>query len=239
MRTFYLYLACFFVFLAFKGTCGEAERKEHIFVNHVKTCIEAAECESSKLNPEVLKIAGMSNAKVRHLLNRLCTLSDSVYFEIGLWKGSTFIAALYGNENYVIDAIGVDNWSKFGGPKKEFFSNCARFLPHLPYRIYSNDSFTLQKSLFKYPVTIYFYDGDHSELNQEKAFTYFNDIFDDVFIAIVDDWNRPHIPRGTFSAFKKLGYKILYERILPSTEQWWNGLYIAVIQKQTTPKKRQ
>lgn len=44
----------------------------------------------------------MSSPKVRHLLNNLCSLPSTSYLEIGTWKGSTWISALFQNQKSVI-----------------------------------------------------------------------------------------------------------------------------------------
>jgi hypothetical protein len=100
-----------------------------------------------------------------------------------------------------------------------------------------SDCFTVPLSHFNNRVQVYFYDGRHEEEDQFKAFTYFNDILDDVFIAIVDDWNYLPVQTGTRSAFETLGYTVYREWILPARcngdlQLWWNGLYVAVIKKQ-------
>jgi len=56
------------------------------------------------------------------------------------------------------------------------------------------------------------------------------------FEPSVDDWNWVRVRKGTFAAFRKLGYQILFERALPGErplddENWWNGLYVAVIRR--------
>ncbi len=68
------------------------------------------------------------------------------------------------------------------------------------------------------------------------AFTYFDPILDDLFIAVVDDWNWDDVKTGTRLAFEKLDYHVLYEVELPAsangdTLNWWNGLYVAVISR--------
>lgn len=211
--------------------------REKILIQHVKDCIFSAENQTSPLSQEVLQVPGMSSAKTRHLLNNLCKMPQTVYLEIGVWMGSTFTAALYGNGEWVVDAIAIDNWAEFGGPKEDFERHCKQFLSGINYRVCSTDCFSLDKKVvFSKPVNIYFYDGNHSTESQESAFTYLNDAFDDVFIAMVDDWNWAEVRKGTESAFQKLGYHVLYEQALSSrhsgdTEQWWNGLYICVIRK--------
>lgn len=85
-------------------------------------------------------------------------------------------------------------------------------------------------------VNMYFYDGNHSEESQYRAFTEYHDVFADKFIALVDDWNDSSAEIGTRNAIRDLGYKIHYEQILPSRYngdiwQWWQGLGLFVLEK--------
>ena len=180
---------------------------------------------------------GYSSEKVRHLLNNLCSRENTRYFEIGTWKGSTFISALFGNQKTIKDAVAIDDWSEFGGPEKDFRAHCAHFLSKVKYRFYAEDCFSIEpKDFFSVPINLFFYDGNNSAEHHEKAFTYYDEIFADVFIVIIDDWNVCQIRKGTFQAFHKLGYKVAYEKFLPAKfngdkENWWNGIYLAVIRK--------
>lgn len=211
--------------------------EDAFLVKHVQNSIANAEKGQSKLSAEVLNMEGMSSPKVRHLLNNLCSLPKISYLEIGCWKGSTWISSLYGNGENMVSAVAIDNWSEFGGPEKEFKSNCAKFLKSLNYTCYSMDCFSVNPTtIVKKPVNIYFFDGEHRFEDQERAFTHYDSVLERTFIAIVDDYNWGQVREGTQSAFKKLGYKILFEKWLPADfngdrEQWWNGLYIAVIKK--------
>lgn len=211
--------------------------KEQFFLNHIEQSIINADLGISKLNPSILSLEGFSSKKGRHLLNNLCSLPGAFYLEIGCWKGSTFISALYGNQNSIIDAVGLDNWSEAGGPKKEFLHNCKRYLPTSPYRFYSVDCFAINKSdYFTQPVNIYFYDGEHSSLAHELALTYYDEVMDDLFILVIDDWNWENVKNGTLSGLAQLNYTILYSRELPArftgdSENWWNGMLIALIRK--------
>lgn len=211
--------------------------REKLLIEHVKNSIAKADRGISKLNNDILHLEGMSSPKGRHLLNNLCSLPRTNYLEIGCWKGSTLISALFKNQSSVDHATALDNWAEFGGPFQEFKRNCERFLPKNSYQFFSVNSFSIDPlKIIKQPVNIYFYDGDHSALAQQLAFEYYNQILDNVFIAIVDDWDHLPVQEGTYRAFKNLNYKILFEIVLPArfngdTEQWWNGLYVAVIRK--------
>jgi hypothetical protein len=73
--------------------------------------------------------------------------------EIGCWRGSTLIAALYGNESSIRHAVGIDNWSQFKGPKREFLANVQQFLPASPLHFFEQDCFTIDKQTsFPTPV---------------------------------------------------------------------------------------
>ena len=237
-----LRLFCIFCFILnfseLLSSNDDRNLKAQLLIDHVIQSIDYASKGISKLNEEILEIPGMSSSKVRHLLNNLCSYPKTNYLEIGCWKGSTWVSALFGNEGFVLHATAVDDWSLFDGPSEDFHRNCKKLLNNFPFVFYSQDCFSIDvQSDISGPVTTYFYDGGHTALDQERAFTYYDKILDDVFIAVVDDWNFPEVPLGTKSAFDKLGYSILYEAILPSSgngdkQNWWNGFYVAVIKKE-------
>jgi hypothetical protein len=109
------------------------------------------------------------------------------------------------------------------------------------FTLIRNDSFKLtpeQKSGIR-DINFYFYDGGHTELEHEKALTYYYDNLANVFIFIVDDW--VHIPakEGTLKGIEKLNLKVhkKWEIGKPQRERdtpgltWHNGLYLAVCEK--------
>ena len=99
------------------------------------------------------------------------------------------------------------------------------------YQVIEQDCFQIDLSLFTKPINLYFYDGEHYPLSQEKAFTYFDQIFDDTFIAVIDDWSVTLVAESTYGAFEKLNYTVLFQATLPASRKWWNGLHVAVIRK--------
>ena len=207
------------------------------YTKHVENSILKANDNISSLSPQVLALEGMSSPKVRHLLNNLCSLSNTHYLEVGVWKGSTWISALYKNHKKIVSATAIDNWSEFGGPEHSFRLNCKTFLKKsINYSFFNSDSFKFNLSNISTPINIYFYDGNHTALSQEMAFTYYDPIFADTFIAVIDDWDWPSVHEGTRAAFAKLNYTILFEASLHSNgindaETWWNGIGIFVLKK--------
>ncbi|MES2122087.1 MAG: class I SAM-dependent methyltransferase, partial [Chlamydiota bacterium] len=215
----------------------ENSEKAAYLAQHIQNSIQLASAHKSRLAPGILALEGMSSTKVRSLLNNLCSLPDASYLEIGVWKGSTFVSALYGNEGSLRQAVAIDDWSEFGGPAAQFQQNCKTFLKRVPHRFYSADSFKINPNdVVDRPINIYFYDGAHDALSQELALTHYYDVCDDLFILIVDDWNYPPAQEGTRNAMQKLNCEVLYEISLPANyngdkDNWWNGLYVALISK--------
>lgn len=231
-----------------EGHIGLSAREKSL-ITHVKKSIKNAESGESKIDKSVLEIKGMSSPIVRHFLNNLCTLPNASYMEIGVWRGSTLISAIFNNENYFANAIAIENFSQFTESvmtaenvvveqvQRDFYANINKYKMPKSFKFFNEDCFRMDlKKIKEIPINIYFYDGDHSSENHEKAFTYFNEVFDDVFIAIVDDWNWTNVQESTKRAFNKLNYTILFERSFITEgngvlNSWWNGMYIAVIRK--------
>lgn len=213
---------------------------------HLERCIIAADLGISKLFTDIYYLDGMSSPKGRRLLNLLCELPECHYCEVGSWKGSTLVSALYENNNIGV-AVAIDNFSEFQEPlftnsinfdgsplkndkiplsiepiKTQFHENIRRYLGNnikSKLHIYDNDCFNpdLLLNLRQFaPFNIYFFDGEHTEAAQADAFLKYDHLLADQFICVVDDWNDGNAEQGTVRAFKELNYNILMEVILPS-----------------------
>jgi hypothetical protein len=196
-------------------------------MNKIAEIINYVETGQSKLNEKALNLEGMSNQKVRDLLNKACSYENTSYLEIGVYKGSTFYSALY--KNSLKYAVAIDNFSQFDSNEDLFLSTIADL--EVPYTFFNTPSFSTDLSIFKHKINTYFYDGDHSYENQEKALTYFYDIFEDNFIYICDDYDWEIVQKGTHSGIKKANLKIVEEYTLSRSDNYWNGIYIAELSK--------
>jgi hypothetical protein len=72
--------------------------------------------------------------------------------------------------------------------------------------------------------------------SQYNALVYYYNSLNSDFIFIVDDWNWDVVQQGTKDSIKDLKLTVLFEQIMPARyngdiEQWWNGLYISVLEK--------
>ena len=201
----------------------------------IETAIIGAEKLQSKMKPEdVMSLNGMSGVKFRHFMNNLCSSVITKYLEIGLWQGSTFCSALCKNSIY---AVGMDDWSEFGGPAEAFKSNLSSFKGSNVVDLYECDAFSFDVSQISKKINVYFYDGGHTAVEQEKAFSYYDGVLDDVFVSIVDDWRQYEVREGTRQAYYKMEYDVVKRWELSSLQEkdgssgWWNGVSIALVNR--------
>jgi hypothetical protein len=199
----------------------------------IKQCIADAEAHKSKLTEEyIAKLDGLSSPKVWHLLNNLCA-GSSAYLEVGCYKGSTLLAALYQNPIY---AYAIDDFSMSPETRKDFFKNTdgAKFW------FYEGDCFSFNIGDIKKPIDLYFYDGAHTGEAQYKALTHFAGTLANEFIFVCDDWDLSKMKTCTFSAVKDLGFKITeYHELKGHTAGtlearkagWWGGIGLVRVKK--------
>jgi hypothetical protein len=181
---------------------------------------------------------GMSGSKTRHLYNNLCNIKDANYLEVGTWKGSSFASSLFKNN---INAIAIENWSEFNGPKDEFIKNIHELCPDQKFNFFEKDSFEITKEEINCiydSVDIFLYDGCHKYESHKKAITHFQKFLSKYSIIIIDDWrndaNWECVQRGTYEGFKLSNLKI-HHKIEMITHQestgvseYWNGFGLFV-----------
>ena len=207
----------------------------------IETAFQNAENNISKITNDIIKMDGMSGTKTRHFYNNLLNTQDARYLEIGTWKGSSVCSAMCNNKAKVVC---IDNWSEYGGPKSEFLFNFKKFKGENDATFIENDCYKVNVSVLP-KFNIYMYDGNHSDNSHYMALLHYYTCLDDVFIFIVDDWNCKDVRDGTIRSIQKLKLKVLYEKEIRLTwdnshtsqpkakDTWWNGIYVAILQKQT------
>jgi hypothetical protein len=74
----------------------------------VSAVLELSDNGLSKISERERELFGLSSDRLRSLINNLCSKENTNYLELGVYKGSTIISALYGNPT--LKAVGVDNY---------------------------------------------------------------------------------------------------------------------------------
>ena len=214
-----------------------------ILTQKVDEAVAKAILGQSKLSPEVLALEGMSSHGIRHLLNNVCELVGGNYLEIGSWRGSTFISALYKNAD--VKALSIDhheefvNHEQFKTTADMLADNCKRMLIHNEqYQLVTADCFKVEIDP-AWKFNIYLYDGYHSYECQYQAISKYYKHLTDMFIYICDDFSCYNIEDATRAAFRDMNIEVISEHKMYGyqnvnvcrKEGFWNGYYIAVCVK--------
>jgi hypothetical protein len=210
-------------------------------INHAVNSYENSIKGISKLSPEVLSVEGMSGIKTRHLYNNICSLDGVNFLEVGSYKGSSFISAIYKNN---INPIAVDNWAEFDGNRNVFINNVENFCPNQKFYFVEKNAFEITEndltSVYE-SVDVFLYDGAHDYKSQKKAITHFYNFLSKYSIIIIDDWrndgNWEAVQRGTYDGINEVGL-IVHKKIEVITHQesngaqeYWNGFGLFVCEK--------
>ena len=175
------------------------------------------------------KINGMSTLTNALIINKLCkSIKRYNYVNIGCWEGFSLISGMIGTN---CNVYGVDNFSQFNGPKKQFYKNFNKYKKknhyfyNLDYKVFFEKKWKKNKK-----IHLYFYDGNHSYQDQLESLIIANKYFVKGSIAIIDDTNIPDVERATMD-FLKLNpnkFEILINKKTHSNGHYtfWNGLII-------------
>jgi hypothetical protein len=202
---------------------------------HIKKRIREVEDEEFFLNPIILNLSKytwphpMSTIHTQSLLNKLCTMDDVGYLEVGVHQGASYFAAAYNNSGAF---YGVDNWSLYGIHQGLIERYIAKFQAHNRiFYFFNENSWSLDLNKFEHKINILFYDGDHSYESQRRVLKFFDKILDNEIILIVDDCAEEHIQKATEIGIQESNFKIISDYKLLDNKKWHNGLYVAHLKR--------
>lgn len=195
-------------------------------IRHVEKSIILASLGISKLNIDIYYIEGMSSPKNRRLLNLLCERPNTNYLEIGMWRGSTLISALYNNEKTVNKAVAIDNFSEFDQP---LFTNSINFeesVTHNPKIPLSMEPVKnhLQENIGKYLSSIWEVDNkltiiDHDCFDEKLINAFKLENYTNKFNLYFYDGN--HEEESQYQALVKY-YDFLDNKFVLVVDDWTN-----------------
>ena len=209
-----------------------------ISVEQIKEAIRKADLMESDHGAETYGVPALTSLKIRHLLNNIGRLG-SKYLECGVHKGGTHTATISGNWN-LREIVAIDSFeSDLATDDKAYPQFKANLEQHLPegakHTIIISDSFEVNANKLPKNIDIYLYDGDHSEVYQRKALTFFLPALADEFIYLCDDFDWPEVKLGTLRGIHDGGLAVLFEHTLVGNDHdndgYWNGFYIALLKK--------
>lgn len=175
------------------------------------------------------QVPHMSSLAIGAILQKAVSLmhQDSVFLNIGLWKGFSLIAGL--THNPEVKGIGIDNFCFWGGNQELCQQNLEDFQIQNA-TIFEEDFVHYLTHLHKEAIGVYFYDGPHDYESQMAALQLAEPFFREGTIVIVDDINLEGPLRSIqdFLALHPNQYRILFSETTAGNQHpsLWNGLLI-------------
>lgn len=184
-------------------------------------------------------VPGLTSPKVQRFLNSVCS-NASTYLEIGSYLGATAVAALDGNN---LEAYFVDSWKEDiqafrddiilpQNSKEVFIENVRKYKGNNKINVFHSDLFDVDLSEIK-PIDVFFYDGPHDYETTSNAIQYYSKVFANECTVIIDDANFNGVVDGALNGLSRINYDVQYKKIvlndIESSEEWWNGIFVAVI----------
>lgn len=210
-------------------------------IAHVKQAIEKASAHASWIDASILDLNGFSTGVQRRLVNNLVHLpkADPVYLECGLWKGSSFCAAI--NNSPTLHAYGVEDFSQpfaQNNVKEELEANVERYKSGArSVTVFNADCFKLDLDKIDRPVDVFYFDGEHSYESQFNALRYYLYAMADLFVFMVDDFQWVPVSTGTRDSLESLKDSVTVEQEwilsdgVPDGPNYHNGVAVFVISK--------
>lgn len=189
--------------------------------------------------PITAQVEGITSNRVRQLLNKLGSMSTQ-YLEIGCLNGGTFCSAIKDN---TLQCYAVDHWSEntqtaadsfhIKSSKETFIENVKKVKGNNSVKLFDCNFVNVDKSQIDY-IDFMFYDADHNPEMTSLAVTYFAEKFKPGTILVFDDANWEGVVAGATKGLEIAGLTIAYSKTIlneqESTKDWWNGLYIVVLE---------
>jgi len=203
--------------------------KFNISLEILNTSLPGNKREMVKNLKELLEIPRMSTFAIGALINRAVFEMEEKYcfLNIGVWHGFSFLSGLKGNETK--RCIGVDNFSQFGGPRKQFVERFDKYKSS-NHHFYDIDYKDYLLNVHSVKIGFYIYDGDHDYENQLNGLKIAEPFFAKNCIILIDDTNADEPRRATLDFIKESShhYEILLDETTPFNKHptFWNGIMI-------------
>ena len=214
--------------------------------NFIDRAVHDAERLTSNIAVErLIKMRGFNSERVRHLLNNLCKLQDTVYLDIGSYRGVSVSSALWGNKatGYAVDTFAYDylaakpnSTDHIAGTLRALKEFIQVFRCADQVTVICEDICKLDIKQFDMPINVCYYDAGIQEGQSYKAFNNIIPALSRYAIVVSSTLQNPEVNEGIEKAFAKNNITVAYNktirsRSLTDIKTWWNGVNIWLIEK--------
>jgi hypothetical protein len=181
----------------------------------------------ARLKP-LLRIPRMSTLAMGAAINKAVALSrpDSCYLNVGVWHGFTYLAGSVGN---VQRCVGVDNFSEYAAPRREFARHVRKY--GKPSDEFFDMDFTdYLENTHQGPIGVYMYDGGCTYERQLQALKVAEQHFTEDCVILLDDANADDTRQASMEVMAQgqHEYRVLCD-VRTTHDQhptFWNGLLV-------------
>ncbi len=184
----------------------------------------------------ITRIPRMSTLSIGALINHAVSemSPDRMFLNIGIWHGFTLISGILNNPDK--PAMGVDNFSQFGGPK-DSFTQIFQEVRSSMHQFVDMDFRDYFFNKHKGEIGVYVYDGPHTRKDQLDALELADGFLAEGSVVFIDDTNWEDSRSATLEFVESHGnsYRIILDIRTGSNAHptFWNGLM--VLQKTSRP----
>jgi len=207
-----------------------------------------AESDKSNLREFDRDLYGTTGRKIKHAINNICGIKDNMtYLELGIYRGSTLIAANFRNnittyavDDFTIDPKEADNYKESGwsNPRYAVDDLIARYrksdkLDNV-INIFNCEAKKVDLKLIPRKIDIIHYDLDFHHADLESVLRYYLPVFDKYTVLLVSGWNS-ETTRNSYKRFSNspgIDVELLNEKLSHTTSDsmhWYNGFSVSLV----------
>jgi len=175
--------------------------------------------------PDVRKSGGSFRIQQFLSLAVGCLEGGECYLEVGTFEGQSVISALSrnpGGRGFVCDNFSYDN------SEETLFRNLEAYKIRERVTLLKGDfRQLLNKQEVKFPVGLYFYDGDHTVEGHKEGLLIVEPLLAPQAMVVIDDWREDKTQQGTVQALERVVRRWETFIDIPSRINgqgtWWHG----------------
>jgi hypothetical protein len=154
-------------------------------------------------------------------------LETQAFVNVGIWHGFTFLSGIVHNPQKT--AIGIDNFSQFGGPRDAFLCRFNHYKSN-KHIFHEMDCFEYFQKFHRETIGLYVYDADHSYESQLKGLQIAEPFFGPGCLILIDDTNIQSVRKAVISFITTSHhvYRVLLDEPTKNNYHptFWNGIMI-------------
>jgi hypothetical protein len=195
----------------------------------INTCLPPTDPTAVRALTELCRVPRMSTFAIGAIINRAVSQlpAGQMFVNVGVWNGFTFLSGLANNQ--AARCVGIDNFSRFGGPRAQFAKRFERSRsPN--HHFFDMDYAEYFARVHDGLIGFYMYDGRHTYAEQMAGLVVAEKFFADRCLILIDDTNLEPSRRATldFVRASTTSYRVLFDRTTAGNAHptFWNGLIL-------------